>query len=63
MIKLQFRVVRTIDADGNENVVEGERSFSTWAELKTFIVARVDAGDLADLEKLNLTVWHEPRRI
>ena len=63
MVVVQTRLVRTINLEGLESVTIEERRFGNWNAASAFVDNFFRQSDMADFEKLNITVVEDVRRV
>jgi len=63
MVVVQTRLVRTINLQGLESVTIEERRFGNWNAASAFVDNFFRQSDVADFEKLNITVVEDVRRV
>jgi len=63
MVVVQTRLVRTINLEGLESVTIEERRFGNWNAASAFVDNFFRQSDVADFEKLNITVVEDVRRV
>ena len=63
MIRVSVRLVHTGDVKGSERVETAERAFGSWTAAANFIDSFFRRADVADFEKLNITVVEDVRRV
>ena len=63
MVVVQTRLVRTINLQGLESVTIEERRFGNWNAASAFVYNFFRQSDVADFEKLNITVVEDVRRV